>query len=52
MMNFYEILLMISILCMAADSESMLMFLIWHIVWFAVMVFCWWKLDDLEGDEE
>ena len=52
MKNFYEVLLFISIMCMAGDSESMLVFVIWHIVWLAVMAFCWWRLGVLEGKEE
>lgn len=52
MKTFYEVMLMISIVFMAGDSDSFLMFLIWHLVWFAVIVFCWHQLDRLEGEEE
>lgn len=51
MKDFYSVLLMISIVFLAGDSESFLMFLIWHIVWLAVMLFCFYKLDRLEGEE-
>jgi hypothetical protein len=52
MKSVYEVMLLISIVCLAGDSESFLLFLIWHIVWFAVMLFCFYKLDRLEGEEE
>lgn len=52
MKTFYEVLLMISIIFQAGDSESFLMFVIWHIVWFLVMVFCFYQLAYLEGEEE
>lgn len=52
MKNFYEILLLISIIFQAGDSDSFLMFMIWHIVWFAVAAFCFYQLDLLEGTEE
>lgn len=52
MKTFYEVLLMISIIFQAGDSDSFLMFLIWHIVWFAVAAFCFHQLAVLEGEEE
>lgn len=49
MKNWYVMMLIISLICLSADSDSFTMFLIWHAVWLAVLAFCAYKL---KGEEE
>lgn len=39
MKTFYDIMILVSMICLAGDSESFSTFLIWHAVWLAVMAF-------------
>lgn len=48
----YKIMLMISIICLAGDGDNFALFILWHLVWFAVFLFCAYKLkgDSYETD--
>lgn len=46
--TIYEILFGVSIFALAGDSESFVVFMVWHIVWMAIAVFCGFKLDEGE----
>lgn len=48
MKNLYVSLCVISFIMLSGDSDSFMMFLIWHLVWFAVFVFSVYKLDGIE----
>lgn len=48
MKNIYFTLIIVSILCMTGDNDSFIAFLIWHAVWFAVLLFSIHQLDRLE----
>lgn len=48
MKNFYGIMLMVSILCMAGDCDNFMIFLIWHAVWFMAFLISVKKLEGAE----
>ena len=50
MKTFYDIIIMVSLICLSGDSESFSTFLIWHAVWLAVMIFCI-HMSNKEGDK-
>lgn len=39
-MNKYEFLMIISIICLAGDCDNFTAFIIWHLVWFMIMIIC------------
>lgn len=48
MKNVYEMMLIISMVCMAGDSDNFTVFLIWHAVWLLVMIFCMKQIGKVE----
>ena len=52
MKNLYITLCVISLMMLTGDSDSFMMFLIWHLVWFVVFVFSVYKLDGIEDGRD
>lgn len=40
-------LILTSLICLSADSNSFTAFMIWHTIWMAVMLISWHQLDKI-----